>query len=128
MNLLLDTVAFLWLLEDSKNLSAVVRASLEDEDNIVFLSAASTWEITVKHQLGKLPLPQPPEKLIPQQRRLRGIESLGISEAAVLRLRQLPDFHKDPFDRIIACQAIEHSMTVLTPDELIRVYPVQTLW
>ena len=128
MNLLLDTVTFLWILEDADALGPAVRAALQDPDNVVFLSAASVWEIAIKHRLGKLPLPRPPETLIPQQRKLRGIESLGISEEATLRLQQLPDLHKDPFDRILACQAIEHAMTIVTPDALIRAYPVRTLW
>jgi PIN domain nuclease of toxin-antitoxin system len=106
----------------------VARAALQDSDNLVFLSAASVWEIAVKHRLGKLPLPQAPERLVPEQRKRRGIESLAISEAATLRLQQLPDLHKDPFDRILACQAIEHEMTIVTPDALLRAYPVRTLW
>ncbi len=128
MKLLLDTVAFLWILEDSESLGAKARAALDDTDNLVYLSVASAWEITLKHRLGKLPLPQPPEKLIPQQRKLRGIESLSICEASALRLRQLPDVHRDPFDRMLACQSIEHAMTILTPDALLADYPVRTLW
>jgi PIN domain nuclease of toxin-antitoxin system len=128
VHLLLDTVTFLWILEDAESLSPAARSALQDADNLVFLSAASVWEIAVKHRLGKLPLPQSPERLVPQQRELRGIESLGISEAATLRLHQLPDLHRDPFDRILACQAIEHAMTIVTPDALLRAYPVRTIW
>ncbi len=128
MNLLLDTVTFLWILEDAESLGPNVRSALQDADNLIFLSAVSAWEITVKHRLGKLALPQAPEQLIPQQRKRRGIESLAISEAATLRLQQLPDLHKDPFDRILVCQAIEHEMTIVTPDALLHAYPVRTLW
>ncbi len=128
MNLLLDTVSFLRLLEGGDEIGTLAREALEDADNQVFLSAASVWEIAVKHRLGKLRLPLAPEVLIPQQRALRGIESLPISEASTLRLRQIPDLHKDPFDRILACQAIEHAMTIVTPDELLRAYPIRTLW
>lgn len=128
MNLLLDTVTFLWILEDAAALGPAARAALGDAENVVFLSAASAWEITIKHRLGKLPLPQAPERLIPEQRKRRGIESLDISEAAALRLPQLPDLHKDPFDRILACQAIEHELTIVTPDSLLRAYPVRTIW
>jgi PIN domain nuclease of toxin-antitoxin system len=128
VNLLLDTVTFLWILEDAASLGAAARAAVQDSDNLVFLSAASVWEIAVKHRLGKLPLPIPPERLIPEQRKRRGIESLAISEGATLRLQQLPDLHKDPFDRILACQAIEHEMTIVTPDALLQGYPVRTLW
>ena len=128
MNFLLDTVTFLWILQDSKELGADLRDTLEDAENHTFLSAASVWEITVKHRLGKLPLPEAPEQLVPRQRQLRGIEPLAITEAAVLRLKQLPDLHKDPFDRILACQAIEHAMTIVTPDPLLQAYPIRTLW
>jgi PIN domain nuclease of toxin-antitoxin system len=128
VKLLLDTVAFLWILAGAKELSPSARLALEETDNRVYLSAASVWEIAVKHRLGKLPLPHPPEILIPEQRVLRGIEPLDIAEPAILRLRQLPDLHKDPFDRILACQAIEHEMTIVTPDEALRAYPIRTLW
>lgn len=128
MNLLLDTVTFLWILEGSQELTRGARAAIADVENPLFLSAVSAWEIQVKHGLGKLSLPAKPETLIPQQRELRGIASLPIHEAAALRLRQLPDLHADPFDRIIICQAIEHGMTIITPDRLIRDYPVRTLW
>lgn len=128
MNLLLDTVTFLWILEDSRELTAGARAAIADIENPLFLSAASAWEIQVKYRLGKLSLPVAPETLIPQQRKLRGIAPLPIHEEAALRVRQLPDLHADPFDRIIVCQAIEHEMTIVTPDRLIRDYPVRTLW
>jgi PIN domain nuclease of toxin-antitoxin system len=128
VNLLLDTVAFLWILADAAELSRDARRALEDTENRIYLSAASVWEIVVKHRLGKLPLPQAPEILIPAQRAFRGIESLDIAEAAVFRLRQLPDRHKDPFDRILACQSIEHAMTIVTPDAALRAYPIRTLW
>lgn len=128
MNLLLDTVTFLWLIEDAPNVSADARAALMDDENPLFLSVASSWEIGVKYRAGKLRLPLPPARLVPQQRKLRGIEPLAVIEAAALRLPQLPQFHRDPFDRMLVCQAIEHGMTIVTPDELIRAYPVQTLW
>jgi PIN domain nuclease of toxin-antitoxin system len=128
LNLLLDTVTFLWMFEDSINLSAAARRAIQDLDNTLFLSAVSVWEISIKYRLGKLPLPQMPEQIIPRQRALRGIASLDLTEAAALRLSQLPGRHKDPFDRILACQAIEHSMTIVTPDVRLRAYPVHSLW
>jgi|SRR5579863_6811826 len=127
MRILIDTAPFLWMLEDA-NLTPIARAALEDPDNELFLSAASTWEITIKHALGKLPLPSPTRQLIPHQRAARGISSLPIDEPATLRLASLPEIHRDPFDRIIVAQAIEHAMTILTPDPLVQVYPVRTLW
>ena len=127
MKLLLDTVTFLWILEDSARLTPSVRAAVQEPENILYLSAASAWEITIKHALGKLPLPQAPAALIPEQREARGILALAIDEAATLHLSSLPPLHRDPFDRIIICQAIEHAMTIVTPDPLIAAYPIRTL-
>jgi PIN domain nuclease of toxin-antitoxin system len=128
VNLLLDTVTFLWILQNSASITPKARMALADSGNQVFLSAASMWEIVVKNALGKLPLPETPERLIPRQRQARGIATLPITEAATLRLRQLPNLHKDPFDRILACQAIEHGMVILTPDPVLHQYPVRSLW
>jgi PIN domain nuclease of toxin-antitoxin system len=128
VKLLLDTATFLWIIADAHRLSRAARSVLEDTDNSLYLSAVSAWEIAVKHRLGKLLLSQSPEFLIPAQRQLRGIEALDITEAAILRLQQLPDVHKDPYDRILACQAIEHEMTIVTPDAALHAYPIRTLW
>ncbi|HUF82656.1 MAG TPA: type II toxin-antitoxin system VapC family toxin, partial [Burkholderiales bacterium] len=70
----------------------------------------------------------PPQQFIPEQRRAHGIETLPLDEDAVLQLSRLPAIHKDPFDRMLICQAIAHGMVILTPDPLIGRYPVRTLW
>ena len=127
VNVLIDTAPFLWALEDA-NLTKVARDALLDTENELYLSAASAWEIAIKYALGKLPLPVPPHRLIPQQRELRGIRSLPIDEQSTLRVAGLSAIHPDPFDRIIVAQAIEHAMTILTPDPLIQAYPVRTVW
>lgn len=75
-----------------------------------------------------MPLPQPPQQFIPAQRRAHRIETLPLDEDAVLQLPRLPAHHKDPFDRMLICQAIAHGMTILTPDPLITRYPVRTAW
>ena len=128
MKILLDTCSFLWIISDSLALSDVARRQFSDPDNEVFLSAASAWEIIIKHSLGKLPLPAPPQEFIRSWRLRHFIETLPIDEESVLQLSRLPQYHKDPFDRIIICQAVAHSMTVLTPDERICQYPIRTLW
>lgn len=128
MNILLDTCTFLWLIHDSDELSDLARQAFTDQDNDVYLSAASCWEISVKWALGRLPLPVEPGQFLPRQREIHGIIPLPISEAAVYHLPKLPFYHKDPFDRILVCQAIEHSLVLLTPDPLITQYPVRTVW
>ncbi|NJD19264.1 MAG: type II toxin-antitoxin system VapC family toxin [Gemmatimonadetes bacterium] len=128
MTLLLDTATFLWWVTGSPRLSKRAREALTDPANGVFLSAASTWEIALKHTLGKLPLPEEPETLIPRLRAGHRIEELALSEAATLQLPKLPALHRDPFDRVLVCQAIAHGMTVVTSDPILRRYPIRTLW
>lgn len=128
MRLLLDTCTFLWVVAGSKELSTNARAVFSDPGNDVFLSSASVWEIVVKHQLGKLPLPGSPEAFVVGNRQAHGIAPLPIDEESVLHLARLPDFHRDPFDRMLVCQAIAHGLTVLTPDESVRRYPIRTAW
>lgn len=128
MILLLDTCTFLWLNADTPELSTTARKLFSSPDNIVYLSAVSSWEIMVKHQLGKLPLPDTPVEFVRNGRILHHIEALPLTEAATWRLNELPNLHRDPFDRILVCQALEHNMVVLTPDQLIRQYSIETAW
>lgn len=128
MKLLLDTCSFLWLLADAPELSETARRLIRDPGNDVFLSAASAWEIAIKHGLGKLPLPAPPERFVPAQREYHGVTPLDLDEESVLHVHRLPALHRDPFDRAIVCQAIVHGLAVLTPDPLISQYPIRCLW
>ena len=128
MRLLLDTLAFLWLAEDDARLPAAAREAIVDPANDVFLSAASAWEIAIKHRLGRLRLHMPPDEYLPQQRLLHRIETLGIDEGATLQAGKLPDLHRDPIDRLLVAHAIVHGLTIVTPDRLIRGYTVPILW
>lgn len=120
MNILLDTCTFLWIVSGSAELSDTARRLFSDSDNEVCLSVASAWEIIVKHKLGKLPLPGPPHDFIKKWRTRHDIDSLPLDEAAVLQLSRLPGYHRDPFDRILVCQAIAGGMVILTPDPRIK--------
>ncbi len=128
MRLLLDTVAFLWIVGGSRELSTGARRAFADPENEVFLSAASAWEIAVKHRLGRLPLPETPDAFVPKQRAAHGIEPLAIDELAALHVAKLPDLHRDPFDRMLVAQALVADLVLVTPDEAIGRYPVRTLW
>lgn len=112
----------------SEELSPNAIVSFSDPKNEVYLSAVSSWEINVKYQLGKLPLPLSPDKFIPKERKRHFITKLDLSEQDTMHLYKLPTAHKDPFDRMLVCQAIEHSLTILTPDPLITQYPIRCLW
>lgn len=128
MKLLLDTCTFLWIVTGSDALSSAATEVFREPLNEVYFSAVSGWEICVKHQLGKIALPASPDTFIPKERKRHLISSLELSEQDVLHLNKLPALHKDPFDRMLICQAIEHSMTILTPDPHISRYPIRTLW
>ncbi len=88
----------------------------------------SSWKITVKHGLGRLPLPKLPDPFIRTQRELHGIATLPLDEEATLYLSRLPALHSDPFDRMLVCQALAQGLILLTPDEEITRYPVRTIW
>jgi len=124
MRLLLDTHVFLWYLTGAKALSVDLRKTIQHPGNAVFLSPVSIWEALVKYRLGKLPLPASPEIYLPDQRRRHGIETLPLDEPSVARLAGLPDLHRDPFDRMLVCQALEHELTLATVDPAVRAYPV----
>lgn len=128
MNILLDTCTFLWIVSGSAELSDTARSLFVDPDNEVYLSVASAWEIIVKHKLGKLPLPEPPHEFIKKWRTRHNIAPLPLDEPAVLQLSRLPDYHRDPFDRILVCQAIAGGLVILTPDSRITKYPVRAEW
>jgi PIN domain nuclease of toxin-antitoxin system len=128
VKLLLDTCTFLWSIAGGTSLSRPAREALRDPANDVYLSSISAWEITVKHALGRLPLPDAPERYIPAQRSARGIDPWPLDEEAALYLYRLPPIHRDPFDRILICQALVAGLTIVTPDTDIVRYPVHTLW
>jgi PIN domain nuclease of toxin-antitoxin system len=128
VKLLLDTCTFLWIITDAAELSTKARELFIDPANEVVLSAVSAWEISIKHALGRLPLPELPSRFIPAQREKHGIDPFPLEEEATLYLPTLPEYHRDPFDRMLICQAIVHGLVILTPDELITRYPVRSTW
>ncbi len=127
MKLLLDTHIFLWFISGNSHLPDFMRDSIQNPDHDIYLSVVSLWEAIVKYQLGKLSLPHPPEKYLPDQRERHQIASLSLDETSVSRLARLPSIHRDPFDRMIVCQALEHDLTVVTVDDMIKHYPVGIL-
>jgi PIN domain nuclease of toxin-antitoxin system len=125
---LLDTCTFLWIIAGSRELSPTAANMFTDPTHEIYLSAVSVWEISVKHSLGKLPLPASLDRFLLTQREMHGISILPLEERAVFHLHKLPALHRDPFDRMLVCQAIEHDCVLLTPDPLIAQYPVRTQW
>ena len=127
MKLLLDTHVFLWYITADPRLPADFLASIREPTNEVYLSVASIWEAVIKHWLGKLPLPAPPAEYLPQQRDAHGIAALPIDEGAMPHLAGLPALHRDPFDRLLIAQALQHGMAIATVDAEVAAYPVPQL-
>ena len=127
MKLLLDTHIFLWFISGDARLPSNWRDSIRDPGHEVYVSVFSLWEAMVKHRLGKLPLPYPPETYLPTQRIRHQMASLPLDEASVCHLATLPSVHRDPFDRMLVCQAIEHVLTMVTVDPIFEAYPAPIL-
>jgi PIN domain nuclease of toxin-antitoxin system len=127
MRLLLDTHVFLWYISADPQLPAAFRDAIRDPANTVYLSVASVWEAVIKYALGKLPLPEAPAEYLPRQREAHRIASLPVEEAALAHLASLPPLHRDPFDRMLIAQALQHGLKIVTVDDAVRSYPVPLL-
>jgi len=128
MRLLLDTCAMLWYFDGSDRIRPALRDTLTDRHNDLYCSDVSLLEVVIKYQLGTLPLPRPPSQLIPVLRDRHGIEPLALAAGAIVMLESLPLLHRDPFDRLLVAQALDHRLTLVTPDPLVRQYAVPCLW
>lgn len=100
---------------------------VEDRRTELLLSAASSWEIAIKHGLGRLPLPEPPDRYIPERIRAIGAVALAIEHSHALAVSSLAPLHRDPFDRLLIAQAGSLGLTILTADPLVAQYPAETL-
>jgi PIN domain nuclease of toxin-antitoxin system len=128
MKFLLDTCAFLWIVGGGRALPPAVATVFQSRENELYLSVASTWEIAIKYSQGRLPLPVPPQVMVPGERGRLGVSSLPVDEESALHVAKLPHLHGDPFDRLLVAQAIVHGMTILSPDPIIARYPARTMW
>lgn len=128
MKLLLDTHVFLWWISDARQLSERARERIADGKNTLYWSAASSWEVAIKHALGRLKLSQSPDKFIPGELVKNRVERLPIVDAHALRAGLLPPFHRDPFDRMLVAQAHIEGMVILTNDPLLSRYEVPIEW
>lgn len=123
MKVLLDTHVFLWWLQDSKKLKGEIRDIIACPENEIRVSVAVCWEISTKRKLGKLIFNGDPHHEIQKN----GFLPIPLDCRHVRELDQLPDIHKDPFDRIMIAQARTMGMHLLTDDEKVRAYTVNTI-
>jgi PIN domain nuclease of toxin-antitoxin system len=128
VRLLLDTHVWLWMLTTPERLNEAARSAVADPAHEVVLSAASAWEVAIKHELGKLPLNGSPAQLVEVSIRELNVSVLPITIGHALAAATLPLHHKDPFDRMLVAQAGLEGLTLVTADEVIRQYDGVLLW
>jgi PIN domain nuclease of toxin-antitoxin system len=128
MRLLLDTHALIWWVSSSEQLPKKVLDLLEDADNRLFLSVASIWEMQIKCQNGKLELGKPLAQLVSNQQVSNGLKILLVEPSHIYALKDLPDVHRDPFDRIMIAQAIVEDLGFVSADHVLSGYPVRQIW
>ncbi len=128
MKYLLDTCTFLWMTQQPALLSPDAVSRLNDSASELYVSDVSLWEITLKHSTGKLPLPEAPRTWIPKKLAYHQFKTLALEQAAIFLSGELPRVHTDPFDRLIAAQAIDAGMTLLSPDLPLSLLGASRVW
>lgn len=127
MKILLDTHAFIWFVEDDNQLPQNIKKIIEMQENEIFLSIASIWEMAIKIQLGKLDIQKTIEEVI-DLITLNGFQFLPILPNHIIRMSTLYLYHRDPFDRIIIAQALTESAIVFSKDIVFDDYGVERFW
>jgi len=128
MKLLLDTHALIWLISGNSKLSEAAKEAFLNQDNKLFFSKASLWEITIKISLGKLVLVKEWLTAIEKEMISNGIQWLEIDIDHCKTLADLPFHHRDPFDRLLISQAISESMSIVSIDSEFSHYPLDIIW
>lgn len=127
MQVLLDTQACLWWANDDVRLSRLARQTIQDADP-GFLSVASCWEVAIKLSVRKLTLPRPLQPCVVEHLGLNNFLLLHVDLDDVARVAELPFHHRDPFDRVLAAQALNDDLTVVSADPVFQKYGVKRVW
>ena len=126
MKLLLDTHIFLWLQTEPERVGEHL-ATVEDPGTELLVSAVVAWEIAIMSGLGRLPLPEAPERYVPERLRLINGRAVPIEHEQALAVASLPPLHRDPFDRLLVAQAGSLAVPILTADPEVAQYPVGSI-
>jgi PIN domain nuclease of toxin-antitoxin system len=124
MKILLDTHAWLWMIAAPVRLSPAARDTLAAGSTVLYLSAASSWEMSIKQALGRLDLGGDPQHAIPEMMLRSNVVALDITHQHTLRAGALPPHHRDPFDRLLVAQAQIEGLPIMTADAAFRQYNV----
>jgi PIN domain nuclease of toxin-antitoxin system len=125
---LLDTHTFLWFLTDDKRLSSRAKGIIEDINNVIFLSSASVWELSIKSSIGKIKFFVSLEEIINTAMNVYDFKHLPITIQHSLEVAKLPLYHRDPFDRVLIAQARVENMVLITCDSYMKQYDVNVIW
>jgi PIN domain nuclease of toxin-antitoxin system len=128
MRVLMDTHAFLWWVEDAPTLTRKARTVIANPANECLLSLASCWELAIKLSLGKVRLPAAIERFVPEHLAANAFRQLAIDFRHIAKVATLPFHHRDPFDRLLAAQALEEDCPIVSADGIFRKYGVKRIW
>ena len=128
MRALLDTHVFLWWLLDREQLGRRARRILRDSRSVALWSVASSWELSIKVSLGKVRVPGRLRNYLPQKLQEQGITTMLVEHAHAFEVAELPQHHRDPFDRMLIAQARVERVPILTADEQFLAYDVEVVW
>lgn len=128
MQLLLDTHAFLWWLDGDKSLPLSIQTLLEEESNTVFISAASAWEVTTKHRIGKLPGAEAVARAFGECIVNQGFVGLPISIEHAERAGIMKGEHRDPFDRMLISQSLIEKIPIVSNEGIFDAFGVERVW
>jgi PIN domain nuclease of toxin-antitoxin system len=124
MNLLLDTHILIWWATDSNRLPNRCREVILNQENLVYFSSLSIWEVAIKYGKGLIPLPS---MLLYEEALSAGLLEAPFTARHAARVEQLPEIHQDPFDRGLIAQALDFPFTLVSQDKKLRKYPAQIL-
>ena len=127
MRALLDTSVVLWMVMSPERLSERARGLLRTGATTALFSAASAWEMSIKWNLGKLDLPSPPRELLPSMIHVFNLQALPVTYLHAVAVSELPDHHRDPFDRLLVAQAQVEGVPIITADPAIAKYDVEVV-
>lgn len=128
MRALLDTHSFLWWITGSSRLSAKAAQVIGDGRNEIYLSAASSWEIAIKARLGRIELPDLPDRFISEQMLANAFQGLPIQISHTMQVYSLPDHHSDPFDRMLVAQSLVEKLSIISSDKELSRYAADVIW